>query len=518
MTARKPKGTPIPVAQAKPANDALTGGRTIDSFTNFAARLGVGAGNLSDAAGYSFNFITRQRVGLEAAYRGSWVVGAAVDYIADDMTSAGVSLENSLKPDEISALTAAMRDLRIWQSLASTIKWARLYGGAGAYIMIDGQNSDTPLNLDSVSSGQFKGLCVFDRWMVNPSMSEVITDLGPGLGYPKFYDVVQGSATDMGGVPLPAMRIHHSRFLRFDGLELPYQQKLIENWWGLSVIERIFDRLQAFDSTTAGAAQLVYKAYLRVQKINKFRELIAQGGAMQEAVIKQIEFTRLMQGIEGITVIDAEDEFEALSYTFTGLSDVLLQFGQQLAGAIEMPLTRLFGQSPAGLNSTGESDLRTYYDGIRKKQETHLRGPVTVLLDVLARSVLGKPLPEGATFDFRPLWQTSELDKATIAATETQAITNAYEAGIVGRDVAMKELRQSSHKTGVWSNVSDEDIADAESEPPPSELAEQARELAMNPPDKTGGSGSAGSDKPAANEDKTKAADALGPMRLRTIA
>lgn len=70
---------------------------------------------------------------------------------------------------------------------------------------------------------------------------------------------------------IPARSIHHSRLIRFDGVTLPYQQAQTENEWGMSIIERIWDRLTAFDSATMGAAQLVYKAHLRTMKIHKLR-------------------------------------------------------------------------------------------------------------------------------------------------------------------------------------------------------------------------------------------------------
>jgi uncharacterized protein len=97
---------------------------------------------------------------------------------------------------------------------------------------------------------------------------------------------------------------------------------------------------------------------------------------------------RRFQSIEGITLLDAEDEFDGHAHVpFSGISEALLQFGQQLAGALQIPLVRLFGQSPAGLNSTGESDLRNYYDGIHQQQESHLHYPVVRAVRMTAQSL-----------------------------------------------------------------------------------------------------------------------------------
>ena len=62
----------------------------------------------------------------------------------------------------------------------------------------------------------------------------------------------------------------------------------------------------------------------------------------------------------------------------------------------------------------------------------------------------------------------SDIDKATITGTISTAIANLESNGIIDRASALKELRQLSHVTGYFSNISDEDIKAAEDEPPPS--------------------------------------------------
>jgi hypothetical protein len=59
---------------------------TVDSFQNFAARVGLGSGNQHDQSQYNFDFVSRDRLQLEAMYRSSWVVGQVVDVVAEDMT------------------------------------------------------------------------------------------------------------------------------------------------------------------------------------------------------------------------------------------------------------------------------------------------------------------------------------------------------------------------------------------------------------------------------------------------
>lgn len=445
---------------------------TADSFQNFAARVGLGAGNQHDQSTYGFNFTSRNRLKLEAMYRSSWVVGQVVDVVAEDMTREGITLRGMDSPEDVEEINQELDRLEIWDNLSDTIKWSRLYGGAIAVMLIDGQNVSTPLNVNTVGKDQFKGLLVLDRWMVLPDLQDLVTEYGPDYGKPKFYDVITDS------VGLCNQRIHYSRVIRMDGINLPYWQSIAENLWGQSVIERLEDRLTIFDSATLGAGQLVYKAHLRTYKVKGLRDIIATGGRAFEGLVKQIEHIRLWQSNEGMTLMDAEDSFEAHQYGFTGLDNILLQFGQQISGATQIPLVRLFGQSPAGLNATGESDLANYYDNINQQQERRMRTPLHTLLAVVSLSVLGKPLPQTFKFDFASLWQMDDEKKAGIATKVAEAVTKVEDSGLISRKTALKELRQSAEVTGIFSHITDEEIDQADDDPPPprSEYDDQPNE------------------------------------------
>lgn len=436
--------------------------QTMDSFVNFMTKLGLGANNQSAYSSYSlYPMISRNHVLLEAAYRSSWIVGQVVDTVAEDMTREGITINSDISPDEVKKILSSMTRLAIWHQLCLIIKWARLYGGAIGVILTEGADYEKPLNYDAIGRNSFKGVLVLDRWQIDPSFGEFVTEIGIDLGMPKYYRVTAGNQIMSG------QKIHYSRIIRFDGVELPYYQRISENLWGLSVVERMWDRLIAFDSATTGAAQMLYKAYLRVIGVDGLRDALALGGAEESAVIKQFQYIALLQSMEGITLLDQKDKFETHQYTFSGVSDVLIQFGQQISGATGIPLVRLFGQSPAGLSSTGESDLRNYYDHINKLQNFQMLAPITKILKVMFMSILGKPMPDDFEFEFNSLWQMDDKEKADMATSVSTTVTNAYGSGIITKKMALKEFKQQSRVTGIFTNITDEDIKNAVEEPLP---------------------------------------------------
>jgi len=441
-------------------NKNRRGKSTTDSYNNKPARVGMQANNQHAASSYLPNFTSRNRVEIEWCYRSSWIIGAAVDSVADDMTRKGIRITSELDPKARGVIESQFDALELWDKINDVIKWSRLYGGAVGYIMIEGQDPSTPLRLETIGKGSFKGVLPLDRWQLNPNLTERITELGPHYTMPKYYDLVTT------GTGLQGWRIHHSRLIRFDGVTLPYQQKITENEWGMSVVERIWDRLTAFDSSTMGAAQLIYKAHLRTIRVKGYRELQALGGPALDGFLKQMDNIRHFQSNEGLTVIDALDEFEAHQYSFGGLNDVLSQFAEQIAGAVQIPLVRLFGQSPQGF-STGDADLANYYDGIGSQQERRLRNPLRRIIDIISRSELGKPIEDDFTFEFNPLWQMSDLDRSTVALNTVNALSTAVDSGLMTVKAGATDLRELSDITGVGASITDEDISNAEDEPPP---------------------------------------------------
>jgi phage-related protein (TIGR01555 family) len=441
--------------------------KTKDGMQNFVARLGagIGSGNALSYGTYTPNLISRNRVLCENIYRGSWIAGKIIDDYAEDMTRAGIDISVSDDPEISDKIYGQFKKLGVWQDLASMIKWARLYGGATAMLNIDGQDTKTPLDISTVGPGQFQGLIVFDRWQLQPDLQNIIQS-GRDYGLPMYYQIITPSDAASGGSKATGQIVHHSRMIRMVGIDLPFWQAVTENLWGESVLERLYDRLLSFDSATMGASNLVNRAYLRTVKVDKLREVLAAGGQAESNLLTMFRLVRELQQNEGLTLIDSADEMQFNSYTFAGLSDMLIQFGQQISGACGIPLVRLFGQSPAGMNSTGEADLRTYYDSINSQQVAKMTDGVDKIVSLVYRSELKEDRPSDLTWRFNSLWQMSAKEKIEMAKAGTDAIILAHESGLVDVPTAMKELAQLTELTGMFSNITPELISEAEAMPP----------------------------------------------------
>ena len=470
-------GRAVAPGQVRRTTDAMTR----DGFQNFEAAVGLGTNNQMARGGYGYTPLTRNRQELEFMYRGSWVVRQAVSVPADDMTRAGVEFFGLGKDGDADrdpvVLQNALKRLNIWGALASTIRWARLYGGAIGVLMIEGQDLNEPLDPETVTKGQFKGILPIDRWALAPS-SQLVDALGPDFGKPVGYAIVAGRGND-----LTNRWVHHTRVVRLEGNDLPYYQRQAEMGWGMSIVETFHDRLVAFDSVTLGMAQLAYKAHLRTYKMKDLRKNIATGGVQFAAALTQVDMVRRFQSNEGMSLIDADDTLESSAYTFGGLADVIIQMSQQIAGAIDMPIVKLFGMSPAGF-STGETDLRSYNDNIHLSQERDLRRPMEVIAHLSFRSEFGETPPAEFGFSFASLYGLNAVEKANIASAIVTAIAAAEGTGAFQPSGVLRELKKSSEITGVFTTITDDDIAKAETlEATPPEVEPPIPDLSQAPDD-----------------------------------
>lgn len=435
-------------------------GKAQDSFQNVMARTGLFMPNLLETTDYPLTRFTRDWQTINSLYRSHWVVRRIIDIIPEDMTKNGYKILSQIEPKQIKRVTKVDRKTQTSRKILEGCKLGRLYGGAGALIMIEGHEDilDQPLEYDQIMPGSYKGLLVLDRWSGITPEEELITDESDAeFGMPKYYTITSDNIER-------GVRVHYSRILRFIGRDLPYLEKLAETYWGASEIEHVFDELKKRDNVSWNIAMLTFMANLRVYKMEGMEQVLATGSEkVVQGLYNTIQAMNALMNNNSIQIIGANDGYESHQYTFGGVGEVYDRFMMDLAGAAEIPVTKLFGRSPAGMNATGESDMQNYYDTIEEKQESSLRPVYDKILPIMIMSELGA-IPDDFDYEFNPVRRPSDDEMADLASKNIDSITKAFQAGIISQKIALKELRQQAELTGMFSNITDEDIEKADDE------------------------------------------------------
>ena len=291
-----------------------------DSFVNPVAKLGLGMDNLLSGTDYTRSRFTQDYNLMVTLYRTHWIVKKIIDVVANDMTKAGIKIKTALEPEVIKRVETCIKKRKVNKGLNELVRWGRLFGGAGAIMLIEGQDEilDQPLDLNTIMLNDFKGLLVFDRWSgITPDTSEMVTDLDSiEYGLPKYYKISIENGKEI--------RVHHSRVLRYVGRTLPRWEKEVEQYWGASELEAIIEEIAKRDNTSFNIAQLVFLANLRILKMADLGDaLTINDSQAQRDVYETLRAQNSLMSNFGLYVMNKDDEFDTKAYTFSGLAEIM---------------------------------------------------------------------------------------------------------------------------------------------------------------------------------------------------
>lgn len=432
--------------------------RALDGYSNVPANLGAGANNLVQTANYVMERFTWDYYTLNILFRDNWIAKAIIEKPANEMLKNGFSIHSQIEPDKIDKIMNIWQKTKTQNKFLKCLKWARLYGGCLLIPMIENQGDlSKPLDYETIMPDSYKGCFTVDRWSgVSPSIELVDNITDPDFGQPEYYDVSDNTTGK-------TFRIHHSRVIKMIGREMPYWEEIAETYWGASELEHVYTELKKRDDTSANISFLIFLANIRVFKMDGMSQMLSIGD--QQAAQRVYETMKTMNHLmcnTGTLAIDKEEDFAMHGYSFTGINDVYESFMLDISGAAEIPVDKLFGRSPSGFNSGAET-LQNYYDTIDEKRETYVREPLEKIVKIITMSALGE-IPDDIEIDFNPVRRPSDLEKSDLAQKNAQPIFDAYAGGLIGKGTALKELKQQSDITGLWTNITDEMIQEAYNE------------------------------------------------------
>ncbi|WP_418256821.1 DUF1073 domain-containing protein [Evtepia gabavorous] len=434
---------------AQPNTEAVS---VQDAFSNPLFRLGYGSQSPLEATEYPLTRMTDNYALLNSLYRDNWVVQNVVGIIPDDMTKKWFAPAGAVGPEHLKELDRVQRVTALRERVNEGLRWGRLYGGAAGLIMIRGQEGmlGQPLELESIYPGTFQGLYILDRWQgVVPGMELVFEG---GEPVPAYYSITNARGNTVA-------KVHHSRLVRFTGRDLPFLERVAELYWGESEVEALYNDVVKHDNVAANMAALTFRANVDTMEVQNLDQLFSvTSGEQQRRFWNVMQAQSVMKSNFGMQLVNRGDQIKNTQYTFTGLQEVYDSMCLDLSGASRIPVTKLFGRSPAGMNATGESDLRNYYDYVDTLREAKLRPILEKLLPVLAMSAWGA-VPDGLDITFPPLWTPTAAEVAEIALKKAQAIRDTFQAGLFRADTAQRELKKLADETGMFDSISEEEIA-----------------------------------------------------------
>ncbi len=370
---------------------------------------------------------------LENLYNGDHIAAKMVDAVPKDATRRGYTIElEGMAPNE-SARTARdivqhARRLNALPSLRQAWIWGRLYGGGAVFVGADdGLTMDQPLNEERIRTIRSLTVAMKPQLTIRSRYQD---EQHPKHGEVETYEVRRAPAVGMMNPIRTGTVIHESRLIMFGGTLGARFFSVNPDGFEDSVLQRVHTVLRDTATSWQSTSHLLTDASQGVLKIKNLMGLIASGG--KETLRARVELIDMARSVCRSLLLDADGEsFERVATSFAGIPELMDRFMMNAASAAEMPVTKLYGRSPAGMNATGESDTRGWYDTVEDAQSDVLQSRHERLLTVcmLAQDSPTKgKVPESWTIKYRPLWQPTAAEEATRKKTVAEthvALVNA---------------------------------------------------------------------------------------------
>lgn len=414
---------------------------------------------------------------LDALFNDNDLAETIVSAIVDDALRQGIDIETDENEDDDQAkeLRQRLESLDAVAAFAQAASMGRLFGGAAIYpVLDDGSDPSEPLDLSRVRA--VYSLAVLDRRQLSPLKWYA----DPSTG--KLGKVEQYMLTLDGGVSYSSPIVHESRLALFGGLRTTRTRKSELGGWDRSALQPVYDVLRQSGASFDGVMQLMADLSQAVWKVRGLMEMIAAG--QEETMRARMEAVELARSAFRAIILDSEgEEFERKGTPLGGIDVLVDRMWQRLAAAARMPVTRLFGMSPAGLNATGESDARNWYDQVKAFQTLSLAPRATWLVQLIAAS-MGDAEPARWRACFPSLWQPTAMEQATLE----KAVADKDKAYIDAGVLLPEEVTLSRFGSGKFSAATKVDVAlrqklleaemqkSMEPAPIPSETAIEARD------------------------------------------
>ncbi len=365
----------------------------------------------------SYNLISLQRVMLTYAYVLHGPLRTLVDQPVYDAFRGGIKIKtDEVSPEEIEDLHREMKKLKVTKKVIEAMRWDRLFGGAGIIVNTN-QDASTPLKIDQIAEDSPIEFIAADRWELSWN------------GVPN---------TKTASYTFYSRKIDQSRVAKIVGEQAPSLVRQRLQGWGMSTIECVIREISAYFKNNNVIFELLDEAKIDIWKIKGFNSQVLSQLA-QGKTAKRIQMATYMKNFLNAITLDAEDDYEQKTMTFTGLADMLEQIRIGIAAAVRMPMAKIFGLAAKGFAS-GEDDIENY-NAIVENEREKAEDVLELIVPVVMMKVWGF-VPDDWKVEWKPLRVLSAEQEQNVLTSKFARYQTLYSQGILNPQEYCEVLKQ----------------------------------------------------------------------------
>jgi len=361
---------------------------------------------------------------LSQAYCEIGLIKTITQIPVDDALRGGCEIQTKeLDEDDIQLLMNRMEEKQDFVVLKETGYWDRLFGGSFTMPMFDDQDPEEPLDLSKINENSNCEFRAGDLWELFWDYSQTMEyDYGKPFGEWDFeYFSYWGN------------QVHKSRIWRMTGIKAPSYIRPRLRGWGLSVIEELVREMNRFLKTQDVLFEILDDSKIDVFQFEGLIDSLFTPNAQnnKKNIAARAEAANGRKNYLKTMVLDAKDSFTQRQLSFSGFSDIGAENRIELSCALRIPMTKLWGQSPAGF-SDGEGDQENYNGMIESEIRPVLKRNLIWMVKIRCMECFGF-IPADLRVNFKSLRVLSSTDEENIKTSKHSRLLSTWQAGGIGR-------------------------------------------------------------------------------------
>jgi phage-related protein (TIGR01555 family) len=403
---------PVPLTDQVPADRRMAAD---ESIAGVAAWAGGAWGSLGMNAAFEGVTFLGYPYLAELAQRAEYRV--IVETIATEMTRKWIKVQakgDKDKSKKISQLNDELERLKVCDFFCKMVEIDGYFGRAHLYL--DTGHTDDPQELrtpignggnritaNKFERGSLKRLAAVEPVWTYPSSYNSNNPLKPDWYNPQSWFVMKDE-------------VHVSRLLKFVAREVPDMLKPAYSFGGLSLTQMAKPYVDNWLNTRQSVADIVQAFSIMVLKTN-LGESLTPGG---EDLFKRADLFNNTRDNRGLMMIDKDaEDFANVAAPLGTLDALQAQAQEHMAAVSRIPLVKLLGISPHGLNATAEPEIRVFYDSIHAQQKKFFSPNLDRVFAFAQLNIWGRVDPD-LHYVYEPLWSLDEKASAEVKKIEAE--------------------------------------------------------------------------------------------------
>jgi phage-related protein (TIGR01555 family) len=348
------------------------------------------------------------------------------------------------KTERVKELGDALDKLNVRDCFRKASELDNLFGRAHLYVDIRDPATDEGKNTTVIDRAELQtpignGKDDISKSKIGKGFFKRLKAVEPVWTYPTNYNASDPLTTDWYEPDMwyvMGKQIHKTRLLKFVSREVPDMLKPAYAFGGLSMSQLAKPYIDNWLRIRQSVADIIQAFSIFVLSTD-MSEVMSESS---DALFHRIDLFNALRNNKGLMVLNKDtEEFLNVAAPLGTLDSLQAQSQEHMAAVSRIPLVKLLGIQPAGLNASSEGEIRTFYDHIHAYQERFFRPNLTVIIDMTMLSLWGE-VDDTINFEFVKLWELDEAAEATKRKTDADTDIELIQAGVISPEEARKRI------------------------------------------------------------------------------